>query len=144
MPMLNSIADVETYVRVSLIMPELFLVLSFTVISFIVNAIFLTFYFSEVLSSADSRQKASKDGFMMAFVGSVVGAIFSLALNLLPVVLPVLDAALGLVFLTWVLLMHYRFDEGWLEALMQAIIGIILYVVILVLINGFLQMWASM
>jgi hypothetical protein len=123
---------------------ELSLVLSFTVLSFIVNSLFLTLYFSGVISGFDSKHSANKDGFTMALAGSVVGALFSLVVSLLPVAVPIMDVAIGLVFLTWVLLIHYRFNEEWFEAIVQAIIGIIIYVVILALINGFLILWISM
>ena len=130
--------------KVSLPMPELSVVLSFTVLSFIANSAFLTLYFSGILAGFGSKKAARKDGFMLSLAGSVVGAIFSLVIAFLPIAVPILEGALGLVFITWVVLIHYRFNEEWLEAIVQSIIGIILYVVILALLNGFFILWISM
>ena len=143
--MFNLIHDAN-YHEVSLIMPELSVVLSFTILSFIANSAFLTFYFSDILSGFGSQKAARKDGFMLSLAGSVVGATFSLIIALIPlgVAFPIIDITVGLVFITWVVLIHYRFNEAWLEAIVQSIVGIILYVVIIALLNGFFILWMSM
>lgn len=54
-----------------------------------------------------------------------------------------MDFAIALVLITWVLLIHHRYDEGWLETVVVAIIGCIIYAVILAITSTFLILWIS-
>lgn len=121
-------------------MPEPSLVLSFSLLTFMANSAILTFYFSGVLSDF-SKHVPRKDGFLLSLSGSTVGAVFSIVIPYLPETLPLLDLAVGLVFITWVVLLHYHFEEGWMEAIFQAVIGGIIYIVILAVVTGFLVLW---
>ena len=122
-------------------MPELSLVLSVSLLSFMANSAILTFYFSSVLSDFSSKHIPRRDGFLLSLSGSTVGAVFSIVVPYLPETLPLLDFAVGLVLITWVVLLHYRFDEGWMEAIVLAVIAGIIYIVILAMVTGFLILW---
>jgi len=118
-------------------------VLSLTILCFIENSAILTFYFSGVLSDFVMKHAPIKDGFLISLAGSAAGAVFSLAFIYLPSALPLMDLAVAVVFFVWVLLLHYRYDEGWLEAMVEAVLGCIIYVVVLALTSGFLILWIS-
>lgn len=123
---------------------ELATVLSLTILNFIANAAILTFYFSGVLSDFAMKHAPIKDGFLISLSGSAVVAVFSLVFAYLPGNLPLMDFAIALGLLTWILLLHYRYDEGWLEAVVEAIIGCIIYAIILALASSFLILWIRM
>lgn len=123
---------------------EIVPVLSFTILSFIANSAILTFYFSGVLSDFAMKHAPIKDGFLISLSGSAVGAVFSLAFTYLPGDLPLMDFAIALALLTWILLLHYRYDEGWPEAVVEGIIGCIIYAIILALASSFLILWIRM
>jgi riboflavin transporter FmnP len=105
------------------------------------NSVILTFYFSGILSGFSSKHTQRKDGFLLSLSGSTVGAVFSIISPYLPEALSFLDVAVVFVLVTWVALLHYRYDEGWPEAILEAVLGGIIYAVIMVLLNGFLILW---
>ena len=123
---------------------ELTPVLALTILCFIENSAILTFYFAGVLSDFVMKQAPIKDGFLISVAGSGAGAVFSLLFILLPSNLPLGDLAVAVVFLVWIWLLHSRYKEGWLEALVEAVLGGIIYVVILAFTSAFLILWISM
>lgn len=123
---------------------ELTPVLALTILAFIENSAILTFYFAGVLSDFVMKHAPIKDGFLISVTGSAAGAVFSLAFVFLPSNLPLGDLAVAVVFLVWIWLLHSRYKEGWLEALVEAVLGCIIYVVILAFTSGFLILWISM
>jgi len=122
-------------------LPELSLVLSLSLLSLMANSAILTFYFSDVLSDFTSKHTSHKDGFLLSLSGSTVGAVFTIVVPYLPEALPLLDLTVVLVLITWVALLHYHYNEGWIEAAFEAVIGGVLYIIILALINGLLNLW---
>jgi hypothetical protein len=104
----------------------------------------LTFYFAGVLSDFVMKHAPLKDGFLISVTGSGAGAVFSLLFILLPSNLPLGDLSVAVVFLVWIWLLHFRHKEGWLEAIVEAVLGGIIYVVILAFTSGFLILWISM
>ena len=102
---------------------------------------FLTLYFSNILSVPGSKHAPYRDAFLVSFLGSAAGATFSLIVPSLPRIVPNLDVAISLVIVTWILLLHYHYEAGWLEATLQAALGAIIYVVILAIASGFFMLW---
>jgi hypothetical protein len=115
----------------------------FTLISLAANSVLLTFYFSGVLSVPGSKHHPYKDAFLVSFPGSAAGAAFSLAVPALPGIIPHLDVAMSLVGITWILLLHYRYEASWLEAVLATIVGLILYAITLALTSGFFMLWMA-
>jgi hypothetical protein len=101
------------------------------------------FYFSNVLSVPGSKHHPYRDAFLVSFLGCVVGAAFSLAVPALPGIIPHLDVAISLVAITWILLLHYHSEASWLEAVLAAIVGLILYAIILAIASGFFMLWMA-
>jgi hypothetical protein len=66
-----------------------------------------------------------------------------LAVPALPGIIPHLDVAISLVAITWILLLHYHYEAGWLEATLEAIVGLILYAIILAIASGFFMLWIA-
>ena len=128
----------------SRLLAELTPLLALTILVFIENSAILTFYFAGVLSDFVMKHAPIKDGFLISVTGSAVGAVFSLVFTFLPSDLPVGDLAVAVVFLVWIWLLHVRYKEGWLEALVEAVLAGIIYVIILAFTSGFLILWISM
>jgi hypothetical protein len=126
------------------LLAELTPILSLTILCFIENSAILTFYFAGVLSDFVMKHAPIKDGFLISLTGSAAGAVFSLVFIFLPNVLPLMDFAVAAVFFVWISLLHFRYKEGWLEAVFEAVLGCIIYVVILAFTSGFLILWISM
>jgi len=124
-----------------MLLSELPIELLIALFSFIANSIFLTFYFSNVLSDFASKHAPRKDAFLLSVLGSAVGAAFSLVVPFLPDIFPFMDVAVALVIITWVLLLHYHYENDWLEAAFEAGIAALLYVVILAITTGLLILW---
>jgi hypothetical protein len=124
-------------------LPELPVVLSLSLLTFMANSAILTFYFSGILSGFSSKHPQRKDGFLLSLSGSAIGAVFSIITPYLPEALAFLDVAVVFVLITWVALLHYRYNEGWPEAIVEAVLGGIIYAVIMVLVTGFLILWLS-
>ena len=113
----------------------------FIFISFLTNLAFLTLYFSHILSEYSSTRSSHNAAFLLSLLGATVGTAFSLSVPVLPEVLPYMDIAIGLVCLTWVLLLHYYYGAAWLEAVFATAIASIVYVVILVVTYGLFTLW---
>jgi hypothetical protein len=124
-------------------LPEFVLVLSLTLLTFMADSAILTFYFSGILSGFSTKHPQRKDGFLLSLSGSSIGAVLSIITPYLPETLSFLGFAVVLVLITWVVLLHYRYDEGWPEAIVEAVLGGIIYAIIMVLIMGFLILWLS-
>jgi len=107
------------------------------------NSAVLTFYFSGVLSDFSSKHPQRKDGFLLSLSGSTIGAVFSIVTPYLPEAFSFLEFAVIFVLVTWAVLLHYRFNEAWPEAIVEAILGGIIYAIIMVLVTGFLILWIS-
>jgi hypothetical protein len=107
------------------------------------NSAILTFYFSGILSGFSSKHPQRKDGFLLSLSGSTIGAVFSIITPYLPEALSFLDVAIVFVLITWAVLLHYRYNEDWPEAIVEAVLGGIIYAVIMVLVTGFLILWLS-
>jgi hypothetical protein len=113
----------------------------FTLLSYISQIAFLTLYFSHTISDYSSKPSPRNDAFLLSFLGSSVGSAFSLAIPFLPSIVPYMDVAIGLVVVTWILLLHYHFGASWLEAALITAIAAIIYVVILAMTFGFYILW---
>ncbi len=110
-------------------------------ISFAANLAFLTLYFSHILSEYSSKHSPRNAAFLLSFLGATVGTAFSLAIPSLPDVLPYMDVAIGLVCVTWILLLHYYYEAAWLEAVFATAIAALVYVVILAVTFGLFTLW---
>ncbi len=124
-------------------MPELLVVLSLSLLTFMANSAIMTFYFSGVLSGFSTKHPQRKDGFLLSLSGSTIGTALSLIGPYLPEALSFLDVAILFVLVIWIALLHYRYNEGWPEAIMESILAGIIYAVVMVLITGFLILWVS-
>lgn len=113
----------------------------FTLISFIANLAFLTFYFSQILSEYASRYSPRKDAFLLSFLGAAIDATFSLAVPFLPIAVSFMDVEIALIVVIWILLLHYRYEVGWLEAVLATAIAVVIYVVILAITSGLWILW---
>jgi len=52
-----------------------------------------------------------------------------------------MDVAIGLVCVTWILLLHYYYEAAWLEAALATAIAALVYVVILAVTFGLFTLW---
>jgi len=52
-----------------------------------------------------------------------------------------MDVAIGLVCVTWILLLHYYYGADWLEATFATAIASLVYVVILAVTFGLFTLW---
>lgn len=105
--------------------------------------VFLTLYFSNILSDPGAKRPPYRDAFLVSFLGSAAGAAFSLIVPTLPRIVPHLDVAVSLVIVTWILLLHFHYEAGWLEATLEAGLGALIYVVILAIASGFFMLWTG-
>ena len=104
------------------------------VASFILNLIILTFYFSSIISIRGSLHKY---GFIISFLGTSAGAIFSIIIPLFPAEpIPWLDVSHGLVFVVWLLLVKHYIKMSWLSSVAATLVGTIFYGVISVLVSA--------
>ncbi len=113
----------------------------FMLVSFVANLVFLTLYFSHILSEYSSKHSPRNAAFLLSFLGATVGTAFSLSVPFLPDVLPYMDVAIGLVCVTWILLLHYYHGAAWLEATFATAIAALVYVVILAVTFGLFTLW---
>jgi len=113
----------------------------FTLLSVIANSAFLTLYFSHILSDYARTASPRNAAFSLAFLGSIIGAGFSLVIPLLPGAFPYMDMAVGLVAVVWILLLHYRYRTGWLEAAAITALAAIIYVIIMAITSAFYILW---
>lgn len=113
----------------------------FVFISFAANLVFLTLYFSHILSEYSSKHSPRNAAFLLSFLGATVGTAFSLSVPFLPEALPYMDVAIGLVCVTWILLLHYYYGAAWLEATFATAIASLVYVVILAVTFGLFTLW---
>jgi hypothetical protein len=125
-------------------LPELSLILTTSLLSLMANLAILTLYFSEALSGFASKHIPRKDGFLLSLSGLTVATVYSTIIPFLPETLSLPDIAFVFALTTWIALLHYRYQEGWMEALVEAIIGGIIYLVVLAIVAGFLILWISM
>lgn len=69
-----------------------------------------------------------------------MGTLFTYFIPSLPTLLPWLDIGVGLVVLTWILLLRYYCKTRWLHTFAVATIAAILYVVILAVISALVML----
>ena len=112
--------------------------------SFIPNLIISTFYFSSIITTKGDLHKY---GFVISFLGTSAGAIFSLLIPLLPRSIPWNDVRTGLIFVIWLSLTKHYTQTSWLESFAATLVGTIFYMVVLLivsaLVSGFLMMSAD-
>lgn len=113
--------------------------------SFIPSLIFLTFYFSSIISTKGSLHKY---GFLISFLGTGAGAIFSLLVPLLPgESIPWMDIFHGILFLVWLFLVKHYAQVSWLESLVAALLGTLIYAIVTFLVSavvsGYLEIVAE-
>lgn len=110
-------------------------------VSFVANLAFLTLYFSHILSEYSSKHSPRNAAFLLSLLGATVGTAFSLLIPSLPDILPYMDVAIGLVCVTWILLLHYYYEAAWPEAALATAIAALVYVVILAVTFGLFTLW---
>ena len=104
------------------------------IVSFFLNLIISTFYFSSIISTKASLHK---HGFIISFLGTSAGAIFSLSIPLLPAgSIPWSDISHGLVFVIWLSSTKYYTQMSWLESFAATFFGTLFYAVVSVLVSA--------
>ena len=116
-----------------------------TVALYISNLIILTFYFSSIVSIRGSLHKY---GFIISFLGTSAGAMFSILVPLFPAEsIPWLDISHGLVFVVWLLLVRHYIRMSWLSSVAATLIGTLFYgivsVLVSALVSGYLEIFAN-
>jgi len=116
----------------------------FAILSFAPNSILLTFYFSSIIIASDLSRKLTlhKYGFVISFVGTGVGALFSLLIPLLPGSIPWMDVNIALIIVIWLYLTKHYTEMGWLGSFLAALIGALLYIFVLAIVSGFLMIFS--
>lgn len=118
--------------------------LVFVIASFIPNLVILTFYFSSIIIEGSSgKYTLHKQGFVISLLGASAGSLFSLLIPLLPESIPWMDVSIGLAFVIWLSLTKHYTQMGWLESFAAALLGALLYIVILAIVTGFMMIFAS-
>jgi len=74
---------------------------------------------------------------VVSLSGTVVGAVSSILVALIPALIIYLDFSIGTVFITWSLLLRYYLGVDLHDALMFSFVATIVYAMILVLTGGF-------
>ncbi|MDH5793648.1 MAG: hypothetical protein OEZ18_03685 [Candidatus Bathyarchaeota archaeon] len=98
------------------------------------NLIILTFYFSSIISIRGSLHKY---GFIISFLGTSAGAIFSIIIPLFPAEpIPWLDVSHGLVFVVWLVSVKHYIQMSWLSSVAATLVGTLFYGVISVLVSA--------
>ena len=112
---------------------------------YISNLTILTLYFSSIISIKGSLHKY---GFIISFLGTSAGAMFSIFIPLFPAEsIPWLDVSHGLVFVIWLLLIKHYTGMSWLNSFAAAFIGTLFYGIVSVLVTalvlGYLEIFAN-
>ncbi len=119
-------------------------VLLLTVISFPPSLLILSFYFSSYIGTKTGKRNGlSKRGLLTSFAGLSLPTILSIASPIIPSVIPVLDLAVILAAVTWVVMLRRYCGTGWLETLPQALIPVLTYVIILAIASAFTLLFIS-
>lgn len=84
-----------------------------------------------------------KYGFVISFLGTSAGTIFSLLIPLLPGSIPWMDVCIGLVVGVWLFLTKNYTQMSWLESFAAALLGALFYIVVLAISSGFLMIFAD-
>lgn len=102
--------------------------------SFITNLIISTFFFSSIIATKGSFHKY---GFVISFIGTSAGAIFSLLIPLLPESIPWTDVCIGLVVAIWLPLTKRYTQMSWLGSFAAAAFGALFYTLVSALVTAF-------
>jgi hypothetical protein len=114
------------------------------IISFPPSLLILGFYFSSYIGTkTGSRNGLSRRGLLTSFAGLSLATILSLAAPIFPSAIPVLDVAIILAAVAWIVLLRRYCGTGWLETLPQALIPVLVYVVILAIASAFALLFIS-
>jgi hypothetical protein len=99
--------------------------------------VIFTFFFSSILAGGSTKRTFYRSSFVIACSGLAVGAAFALAAPLFPGSIPIMDIGVVSTVITWVSLVRYYCEMGWLESFVPAFIAAIIYVMIIAIASGF-------
>lgn len=102
--------------------------------SFITNLVISTFYFSQIIAA---KGYLHKYGFFIAFLGTGVGAMFSLLIPLLPESIPWMDVGIGLIVVIWLPLTKHYTQMSWVGSFAVVAFGALFYILASALVTAF-------
>ena len=115
-----------------------------TLISFPPSLVILGFYFSGCIGTKPgNRSGLSRRGLLTSFAGLSLATVLSFAASIFPSVIPVMDVAIVVAAVAWIVLLRRYCGTGWLETLPHALLPVIAYVVILAVASAFTLLLTS-
>jgi len=111
--------------------------LMFVLLAFIINSAISRQFFSSVLKDFTRTEALRKDAMLVSLSGTIIGAASSLFIAFIPTYITYLDVSIGLVFVTWSVLLRYHLGLSLGEALIFSFVATIVYALVFVLTSGF-------
>ncbi|UCE44109.1 MAG: hypothetical protein JSV57_01035 [Candidatus Bathyarchaeota archaeon] len=115
-------------------------------ITFVINSVFLTFYFSAVMLDRLSKRTLHVDALKIALPGTI---IFSIFISLSPLVPPLtaygplsssIDIGITAAAIVWVVLTKRYCESGWLSTIVVVAVAAVLCVIFMTFVDKFLAL----